>query len=77
MKLRPDFPASSLKGKKRSLWSRMKNSRFLQSGFRFAGGSILSGGIAAFADPHLFYFAGMFRHFRHISGKIRLLFHHF
>ena len=28
-------------------------------------------------DPHLFYFAGMFRHFRHISGKIRLLFHHF
>ena len=34
---------------KASLWSRMKNSRFLQSGFRFAGGSILSGGIAAFA----------------------------
>lgn len=43
------FSGLQPEGEKRSLWSRMKNSRFLQSGFRFAGGSILSGGIAAFA----------------------------
>lgn len=34
---------------KPSLWARIRGSRFLQSGFRFAGGSILSGGLAAFA----------------------------
>lgn len=32
-----------------SLWSRIRNNRFLQSGVRFAGGSILSGGLTAFA----------------------------
>lgn len=32
-----------------SLWARIRGSRFLQSGVRFAGGSILSGGLAAFA----------------------------
>lgn len=36
-------------GAKQSLWARIKGSRFLQSGFRFAGGSLLSGGLAAFA----------------------------
>lgn len=34
---------------KPSLWSRIQNSRFLQSGVRFAGSSILSAGLAAFA----------------------------
>ena len=34
---------------KPSLWSKIRGSRFLQSGFRFAGSSILSGGVAAFA----------------------------
>ena len=72
------FSGLQPEGEKRSLWSRMKNSRVFAERLPLCRRLHPLGrhrGVCP--DPHLFYFAGMFRHFRHISGKIRLLFHHF